>query len=172
MSAILVDTTAQPAAEPPVVFDREGAMANLRARVNAALVQEIENFTPEKIVQGIITQMRGAEREVTWKILGMDNRWGKWEIDHCNGRTSPLSSELASRCEPLLSDAIAEIGQKVVAEMTVDPKARGQLKAAFKKELQSKLDRLLREAVTDQATRLANTLVGGIVTEVRAEAGL
>jgi hypothetical protein len=175
---LLIDT-AEPQAraveDRPVVFDRAAAGEQLRAKVRAAISEEIERFTPEKIVEGIIAQVRKGEREVIWKILGMDNRWGgakNWEIDHCNGRISPLSEELAERCKPLLTDAVAEIAREVVAEMTVDPEARATLKRAFKKELQEHLHRITREHVRTTAEAIAKETVGGIVTEVKAEAGL
>lgn len=172
---ILIDTTKPAkvvAPDGPVTFDRSTAMADLRARVHATLNAEIEKFSPEQIVSEIITQMRKHEREVTWKILGLDKRFGGWEVDHCNGRISPLSNEIAAACQPMLTEAVSEIGREVVAEMTVNAEARATLKAAFKKELQHKLDRILKDEITAQATKIATALVGGIVTEVKAEAGL
>lgn len=172
---LLVDTTKapKPPDDPPVSFDKAAAAEQLRERVRQAITDQIEQFTPEKIVESIVAQVRKAEREITWKILGMDNRWGReWEIDHCNGRISPLSTELATRCQPLLSDAICEIGREVVAEMTVDPKARETLKKAFKKDLQGYLDRTLRDTARDRASEIARATVDGIVAEVKVEAGL
>lgn len=39
-----------------------------------------------------MTQMRKNADEIIAKMIGMDNRWGKWEIDHCNGRGSHITN--------------------------------------------------------------------------------
>ena len=145
----------------------------LRAKVQAAIADEIERFSPEQITASIIAQVRKGQQEVIWKILGMDNKWSNgWEIDHRNGRISPLSQLLAEHCKPALTEAVTEIAREVIAEMTVDPKARASLKKAFKQELQGYLDRGMRDTVRSRADDIAKEVIEDITKEVMAEAGL
>lgn len=41
-------------------------------------------------------QLDTKRREIFAQVLGFDDRWGRWEVDHCNGRRSAVSDGLAS----------------------------------------------------------------------------
>lgn len=154
-------------------FDRAAAVQQLRDRVNETMVSKLENFSVETIVDNIVTQLRKNQQEVTWKILGLDNKWGgKWEVDHCNGRISPLSSEIAQHAQPMLAQLVGELVREVVQETATSPKARADLKEAMRKEVDKKLGPMLREAVMNASREIVDTTVKSIVAEVRAEAGL
>ncbi len=54
--------------------------------------EALANYTPEKLIATTMAQMRKDADEIVAKMLGMNNSWGGWEVDHCNGRMSNITN--------------------------------------------------------------------------------
>lgn len=66
-------------------------------------------------------------QEVTLKLLGFKNNWGRWELDHCNGRSG----------ESAAGDFIRNTQSEAVNEWLATvclPELDAKTKAKFKKE--------------------------------------
>lgn len=51
------------------------------------------------------------------KVLGFDNGWGEWKIDHCNGRMSTMSDFIGSKAREAAKAAVDSIDFKTTKEL-------------------------------------------------------
>lgn len=126
----------------------------------------------EAVVGEIIRDLEAQKREVTMKLLGLDNRWGKWEVDHCNGRTSPVTEYLASEGRDLIK---AWVNEAVKEVMTADAKDKfmKQCRAALIEDLKDITSSYkVREYAESIVKDLRMQLMKQAAKELRAELGL
>jgi hypothetical protein len=126
----------------------------------------------EAVVGEIIRDLEVQKREVTMKLLGLDNRWGKWEVDHCNGRTSPTTDYLASEGRDLVK---AWVNEAVKEVFTADAKDKfmKECKKAILNELKNVSGSYkTREYVESLVSDIRTALVNEAAKELRAELGL
>lgn len=94
----------------------------LRAAANTA--NEADSMA---VVQEVVKDLNASKRAVTLKMLGLDNRWGgEWEVDHCNGRQSPITKYMDAECQEILAQWVRDAIKEVVTD---------KLKAEFQKVL-------------------------------------
>lgn len=139
-------------------------LADLKKEVVTRLTASAAELDVKALTGEIVRDLNAAKREVVMKLLGLDNRWGKWEIDHCNGRTSPAIQHIAADSEPIIAqwfnDAVKEV---LTAEM--EKKFRNDMLLAIKKEVED----VVRNKVRDHARTLAETMMREAVAQVKAE---
>ena len=126
----------------------------------------------EAVVGEIIRDLDSQKREVTMKLLGLDNRWGKWEVDHCNGRTSPITDFLASEGRDLVK---AWVNEAVKEVFTADAKDKfmKECKKAILNDLKNvSVSYKTREYVESLVSDIRTALVNEAAKELRAELGL
>lgn len=143
---------------------REELVARMQAITEAAVVEALQDFTPQDIVRQIQEDMAKSRAEITLKVLGLDNRWGRWEVDHCNGRMSALTGLLSTQLTHELETMVRELADEVFA--TEGPKIR----AALKKAVTVELAETTRRAGHRQLRDMAETYVARIAKEVFNEA--
>jgi len=54
--------------------------------IDAAVAECCKCVTPESARRKIEDILDSHTEEAVAKLLGFDNKWGDWEVDHCNGR--------------------------------------------------------------------------------------
>jgi hypothetical protein len=53
----------------------------------ACAVEEWKAKNTKEVIKTTVTELLDKEsKQLTLKLLGFEDRWGKWEVDHCNGR--------------------------------------------------------------------------------------
>lgn len=120
----------------------------------------------------VIRDLEAQKRDVTMKLLGLDNRWGKWEVDHCNGRTSPITEYLASEGRDLVKSWVNEAVKEV---FTAD--AKDTFMKNCKKALANDLKDIggsyqLREYTASLVSDIRKSLMDEAAKELRAELGI
>lgn len=58
-----------------LIAKADNIIADKLAKFGANLEEKIENMLDRRL------------QELVGKYLGFDNKWGRWELDHCNGRS-------------------------------------------------------------------------------------
>lgn len=144
-------------------MERKDVVAKVREQAEIAMLSELNTLNADDFKLDIIQNIEKTRAQVVWKILGMDNRWGKWEIDHCNGRTSPLSEFLTEQIREPLQEWLAEAAREVFEEERATAKMK--LKQAVKQEIKTRLSR----ANYEEVQRIVANFVHEIVEEVKLE---
>lgn len=110
-----------------------------------------------KIVRDRLNQQ---VNETVLKVIGFENRWGKWEVDHCNGRMSALS-------ELVKNVAQSEFQTWFKENMGRGPKLTTEQRKAIVCEFDEAVLRAAREAAKRKAADLGskalnNALAGAV----------
>lgn len=54
--------------------------------VNQAVQEWLKKNDEKKIKRDVEIRLDKHRNEIIHKLLGFNDRWGQWEVDHCNGR--------------------------------------------------------------------------------------
>jgi hypothetical protein len=104
--------------------------------------------------------MKRDMMDILSKMMGFDNRWGKWEVDHCNGRQSVVADTIKEQAQVTVKTWVIEnLTQDAVTKIM--DKQRAALVRDFNESIQ-------RE-VRSQLYRLTETMGKEIAAEIAAE---
>jgi predicted metal-dependent hydrolase len=87
------------------------------------------------------------------KVVGFDNRWGGisgWEVDHCNGRSSQITSYMSGKVQQMFTQEFDELLQPEI-ENLVKPLRKVILKE-FEQQFKERARRQMYE-YTDKAAK-------------------
>lgn len=127
----------------------------------------------EEVVGEIIRDLEAQKREVTMKLLGLDNRWGKWEVNRSgSGGTSPITEYLAAEGRDLVKSWVNEAVKEVLTADAKD-KFMKQCKAAIIKDLKDTTSSYqVREYADSVVKDLRMKLMKEAAADLRKELGL
>lgn len=143
----------------------------LKEAFTVVATERADRTEAEAVVGEIIRDLEVQKREVTMKLLGLDNRWGKWEVDRCNGRTSPVTEYLASEGRDLIKAWVNEAVNEVFTT-TYKDKFMKDCKAALVRDLKDLSDYKTREYTESVVSGIRMALMEDAAKELRAELGL
>ncbi len=113
----------------------------------------------EKIKKKVKDLLDSKAEEVTLKLLGFNNSWGKWELDHCNGRSG----------ESAAGDFIQQVQQTAIKEWlsevampTLDEKMKKSILKGVNAEVKRSISYQIQQLATNQANALMNKLLSDI----------
>lgn len=113
-------------ARTPITLDPRlsGAIEAAKERFTEQAAKGINEFDAPSVAAEIVKELNAAKREVVMKIIGLDNNWGKWEVDHCNGRESPITKLVEQQCReaihawlvPAIKEELERQRERVIKE--------------------------------------------------------
>ena len=125
-------------------------------------------FDAEGIQRQIVDELTKERRNLALKMLGFDDRWGKLEVDHCNGRTSVASKFIESQVGPAVERWADECLRPMLEE-------RGRAKlhdAAVMKAVMKDFDNQFMYAARQQMEHLAaqagKEFAGALANQIKA----
>ena len=101
------------------------------------------------------------------KLLGFNDRWGKWELDHCNGRSG--ESAAGDFIRKYQTEAIQE-WLKTVCLPELDVKTKAQFKREAKAEYVDHIYRGLRNAAQERANADLQELLNELTSSDQLDA--
>lgn len=143
---------------------RDEDIQAIREKITAAITEQMNTMDPREMTSAIIADIQKQKAAVVWKVLGMEDRFGgRWEVDHCNGRTSPMTEHIASQCSAEITAYMVEATKEVLEAR------RGVLKPKIKAALEQEIDRQTRNAMDRNIREVAASYVNEIIAEVKSE---
>lgn len=137
-------------------------IAKYKTTAQQAMVDKAEQlFDPQKFADAIMADLTKRRSEVTLKLLGLDNRWGKWEVDHCNGRQSPINDYLTEATRQQVQTWVVEAVETELANGGTD-KVRAAMRAAVRNHLKGlsyDVERHIRRMIDDHAIAVAKQVM-------------
>ena len=125
-------------------------------------VQEWKNENSSSKIKDRVKRLLDANsKEVTMKLLGFNDRLGRWEIDHCNGRSG--ESAAGDFIRKTQSEAVKDWLTNVCLP-ELDDKTKAQFKKQAKQIYQETILRGLRDSVQMRAKVDLDLLVKEITT--------
>ena len=127
-------------------------------------------FDAESIQREIISELTKERRTLALKMLGFDDRWGKLEVDRCNGRESVASEFVKSNVGPAiqkwtdecLRPAIEARGRDKLNNATVMKTVMKDFDNQFMYAARQQMERLAAQAGKEFADALANQIKAGM----------
>lgn len=95
---------------------------------------------------------------VVAQVMGFDNRWGHWEIDHCNGRSG--ESLAADRIRTVAREDALRWVEAALGDVGEPPDA---IRKAAREEYRAYFERAMSEAIRTRADSDAQVYVERIV---------
>lgn len=134
------------------------------------ITQAVANWktknTEEVIEERVTKQLDESCTEITMKLLGFNESWGKWDLDHCNGRGG----------ESAAGDYLRKVQQAAIQKWLetvqlpeIPPKLKAATVAEYTSEYQNALRQALYRLAMKQAEEDAQFLIGKLVTSDRLE---
>ena len=120
-----------------------------------------KEHSPEKLKSKVKTMLDAHAEEITLKLLGFSDSWGRWELDHCNGRSGNSTA----------GDYLRQHQQAAIQEWMQDlclpkltPALKKTLQSQMQKEFQSQLYYKLREAVSNKLDDLVQQVLNDLAS--------
>ena len=122
----------------------------------------------KQVVEKLHKSMEDNATEVLLKLLGFDNKWGGWQIDHCNGRAG--NSEVGVTLKSLFSEVTKNFVLQFKEEsMKLTKTEYAQILKIMKKEfinsLESEAIRAMREKGKTCGRELVEEIFAGVTSE-------
>lgn len=125
--------------------------------------------TEEILTQRVHDLLDKNAKEVVLKLLGFNESWGKWEIDHCNGRAG----------ESAVGDYLKNVKRAAINSWLDEaelPKMDKSISAVMRKELKRDYDKFLKEYLYEyaqaQARETAQEIIKSVFSTAKADAVL
>ena len=114
-----------------------------------------QEHTPKQIEAKVTRTLDNKSQEIILKLLGFNNHWDRWELDHCNGRSgNSAAGDYMRKCH---QEAIEKWITKLA--MPVLPKdINQQLKKSLQVQFNRSLEDALRNKVIAHAMEEANRM--------------
>ena len=161
------------AAQEPIPAMTPAEMAAvLKAKFVQAVTEVANDAHAESVTEQIINDLNAQKRQVTLNLLGLQDRWGKWEVDHCNGRESPITQYLAEGAKETIKQWINEAVAEV---LTTELKSKVMQDA--KKAIRAEVQNLVRDQthgynLRERAKPVIDGWFNKAANEVREELGI
>ena len=134
----------------------ESAVDSLLPVISQAVADWKAKNTPEDIKVRVTERLNTNTDEVIFKLLGFNNRWDKWELDHCNGRSG--ESAAGQYLRKVQSEAIREWLESVKIPPMPDS-LKKKYQTEFNSRYNARVMQLIQRAAEDQANRDVNDLL-------------
>ena len=139
----------------------------IREKAYAALASQISKMDVSAFTRKVIEDLDKQRSAVVWQLLGLDDQWGKWEVDHCNGRDSKITQYLAAEADAAVREWVN--GAVMDALKVEGDKIRAKARGAIRQEVSRRLERLMREEISRQVESRVKTTVTELVKETMDE---
>jgi hypothetical protein len=107
------------------------------------------------------------------KIVGFEDRWNnKWEVDHCNGRSSLLTEYMSEKVKAMFREEFDKLLQSEAEEMLKTAKKafvaeyasifQREVKEIAYKEARSKAEAFVKEVAGKQIQKYQKDLIKGV----------
>ena len=115
-----------------------------------------KEHSPEKLKSKVKTMLDAHAEEITMKLLGFSDSWGRWEVDHCNGRSG--NSAAGDYLRQHQQAAIQEWMENLCLPK-LTPTLKKSLQAEMQKAFTSELSYKLHKAVSNKLDELVQKVL-------------
>lgn len=124
--------------------------------VQSAIEEWNEANDPENIRDMVFSKLNQSRNEILLKLMGFDHRFGRWEIDHCNGRSG--NSVIGDILKNLYKEAITDwVKENYSPSLTATQKQ--QIQSTYRAHYFDHLKRAARDLAEQKAQQNAQKIV-------------
>lgn len=146
-------------------FTEEQQYEALSKAIKAAVAEMPCQLDVDGIVQHAMRVLRSEQSNALWVMLGLEDKWGKWEFDNCNQRKGQIEGWIRDNC----MNELSKFMQSELGEILEQKKA--QFRAEVRKDLLREVDGMIKGIgkVPWETKRMFENIQAEVVKEVLAE---
>ena len=152
--------------EPSINLEALNPINDLLPTVLKSIDQWKEKNSEEALTQRVHKLLDDNAETIVLKLLGFDNRWDKWELDHCNGRSG--ESAAGDYLRQVQHDAIQDWLKNVKL-----PELNKTLSAALQKSIKQDYERFLSEYLykyaREEADKTAKEIIQSLFSQSKVD---
>lgn len=159
MRRVPTEPAPKPASPKP-----ELSVDSILQRVNT-LVESwaAKNLTPDALEKRITNLLEYHQKTVFLSLMGFEDRYGSWAIDHCNGRSG--NSIAGDVLRQKHTEALKRFFEKHFPDDTIlefTPEETAKLQAQYRQEYNRQVESQIRELARKDATSDLSRLLSNI----------
>ena len=157
------------AAEQEVVSTRIAKLrGNLVEQFFTAFGNASVKFDAEGIQREIIAELTKERRTLALKMLGFDDRWGKLEVDNCNGRASVASEFVKANVGPAVEKWAEECLRPAIEARGRDKLNNAAVMKAIMKDFDSEFMYAARRQMEQLAQQAGEEFANALADQIKA----
>lgn len=129
--------------------------------VIAGAVAEWKSENTEEVLKKRVHDMLDkSSQEIIMKLLGFNDSWGRWKLDHCNGRSgnSPAGDYIKSSQQTAVAEWLKTVAMPEISEALKKSLIK-EASADYKATLQHKLREYVKQRANHDAALLLSDLI-------------
>lgn len=149
-------------------YTMEDIATKLREKFIEAAMTQANAADPEQLVNEVVKDLNAAKNEVTLKLLGLTNSWGRWEVSGSQ-KDNLIDKMIDADGRELVRNWVQEAIKEVFTE---------EAKSAYMKRVKGEIKKYLKENLLnnynlrDASRKLCDEMTMNAVNELRAELSL
>lgn len=129
--------------------------------IEKTIVETLNKLDHKALADHMEHKVKDIWKTMALKLLGFDDRWGKLEVDHCNGRHSFVSALIQQKAKAASDEFLDRCGAEL-SQIIITSK----IKETLKKDYDEVFNRIVRDAVREKAAAEAKTFVQTKISKV------
>lgn len=153
--------------------DDELAEVSLLDEGVESLIQNDINTITNQAYEELKNSFKHTLKNNVLKIVGFEDRWNnKWEVDHCNGRTSLITEYMGAKVQQMFREEFDKLLQSEAEELLKTAKKafvaefaslfQREVKELARKESRLKAEAFVKELAAKEITKYQKTLIKGV----------
>ena len=141
----------------------------LRAKFIVAATAVANDAVADQVAESIIADLNAQKRAVTLSLLGLTDKWGRWEVE---GRDSPITKYLAEAAKATVMQWVNDVVVEVLTEER-KMKVKNAARDALKKHVEGMVKDITQDyTLRQKAEVMVEAMMQKAADEVRGELGL
>jgi len=141
----------------------------LRSKFIVAATEIANDAVADQVAESIIADLNAQKRAVTLNLLGLSDKWGRWEVE---SRESPITKHLAGVAQAAITQWVNEVVVEVLTE-----ERKMKVKNAARNALKAHVETMIKDTAQDYSLRqkaeaMVEAMMQKAADEVRDELGL
>ena len=140
------------------------------AKLQEGFAKALDEFSPDRALYDLTARLSDARQQAVWNLLGLTDKWGKWEASGGYGTPTPIqkwmSAEIADKLHAFMNELIADELDGIKESM------HKQIKAIVTKKIKEQAQWDLERKVEATVDEISNKVVEEVRKEITKELGL
>lgn len=141
----------------------------LRAKFIVAATAVANDAVADQVAESIIADLNAQKRAVTLNLLGLSDKWGRWEVEN---RDSPITKYLAEAAKATVMQWVNDVVVEVLTEER-KMKVKNAARDALKKHVEGMIKDITQDyTLRQKAEAMVVAMMQKAADEVRGELDL
>lgn len=137
--------------------------------IHKAIDSWLEKNSEDQLTQRVHHLLDENQKKIILTLLGFENRWGGWEIDHCNGRSgnTPVGEYIKQTHEDAIQEWLLQVKLPAMSA-TIKKQIAQEMERHYQSEVRRRMhDMVVAKAQADVDAIMATINVDEFLTSLK-----